>query len=66
MLPERESNNLGLLILFLLAGPCGQRLENDNVSLLLLGLKGPRQAQAITHGTGQGEPTCQIGRNVAR
>lgn len=41
MLSERESNNVGLLILFLLAGPYGQQLENDNVSPFPLGLKGP-------------------------
>lgn len=32
-LPEKERATLGLLPLFLLAGPCGRCLENDTVSL---------------------------------
>lgn len=60
MLSEKESNNLGFLTV-LLVGPRGQWLENYNVSQCIL--KGPGWAQALTHGAGQGEPTCQTDWN---
>lgn len=34
------------------------------MTLGLCFLNGPRQAQAVTQGAGQGEPTCHIGWTV--